>query len=290
MKLRGRPLLSALALGLAACAGPAAPASPGLELKFGYCAGIGDLAAAKAAGFDYVELPVRDIARMSDEEFGRAVDAREYVGLPTPVANNFLPADLKIVGPAVDKVRQNAYLEKSLGRMARLGVQIVVLGSGDARRVPEGFPHAEALAQLVEFARRAAATARKHGIVLAVEPLRKQETNIIHTAAEGLAWVKAVDHPNFQLMVDFYHLASEKEDPGILLTAKEQIRHFHMANPKGRVFPLDASEYDYAGFFANVRRMGVRGGMSVEAKPATTFAADAPRTLAFLRGALAGTR
>jgi len=281
-----RFLRAAFVLGLAACAGPPGPGPATSELKFGYCGSIGDLAAAKAAGFDYVELPVRDIARMSDEEFGRAVDAQEYVGLPTPVANNFLPADLKIAGPAVDKARQNGYLEKSLGRMSRLAVRIVVLGSGDARRVPDGFPQAEAHAQLVEFGRRAAAAARRHGIVIAVEPLRKQETNIIHTAAEGLAWVKAVDHPNFQLMVDFYHLASEKEDPGILLTAKEHIRHFHMANPKGRVFPLDASEYDYAGFFANLRRMGFRGGMSVEAKPATTFAAEAPRTLAFLRGAL----
>ena len=281
-----RSLRAAFVLGLASCAGPPGSGPAASELTFGYCGGIGDLAAAKSAGFDYVELPVRDIARMSDEEFGRAVDAQEYVGLPTPVANNFLPADLKIAGRAVDKPRQNSYLEKSFGRMARLGVRIVVLGSGDARRVPDGFPPAEAHAQLVEFGRRAAAAARRHGIVVAVEPLRKQETNIIHTAAEGLAWVKAVDHPNFQLMVDFYHLASEKEDPAILLTAKEHIRHFHMANPKGRVFPLDASEYDYAGFFANLRSMGFRGRMSVEAKPATTFAAEAPRTLAFLRGAL----
>ena len=116
-----------------------------------------------------------------------------------------------------------------------------------------------------------------------VEPLRKQETNIIHTAAEGLAWVRAVSHRSFRLMVDFYHLASEGEDPEILLAARNHILHFHMANPNGRVYPLDAGEYDYAKFFARVREIGPRGGMSVEAKPVTTLEADGPRAIALLR-------
>lgn len=267
------------------CAAPAGTTAGGMRI--GYCGGIGDLEAAKAAGFDYVELPVREIAKLTDADFEKALETHRRIGLPTPVANNFLPADLKITGPPADPARQDAYLEKALGRMARLGVTIVVLGSGDARRVPDGTPMEAAFEQLVEFARRAAAVAQRHGQTIAVEPLRKQETNIIHTAAEGLRWVKAVAHPRFRLMVDFYHLASEGEDPDILLAAREHILHFHMANPKGRVFPLDAAEYDYARFLANIRKGGFRVGISVEAKPATTFAAEAPRAIAFLRAALA---
>lgn len=273
-----RTLLALLPL-LAACSASA-------PMKIGLCAGLGDLARAKDVGFDYVELPVRDIAKLSDAEFAAAVEAHAKVGLPTPVANNFLPADLKITGPAVDPPRQEAYLELALARMRKLGVSIVVLGSGDARRVPDRFPPDAAYKQLVDFARRAAPIAAKHGIRIAVEPLRKQETNIIHTAAEGLEWVRAVKHPNFRLMVDFYHLASENEDPDILLAAREHILHFHMANPKGRVYPLDAAEYDYARFFARVREIDIEGGMSVEAKPVTTLEADGPRAIAFLRSLL----
>jgi sugar phosphate isomerase/epimerase len=152
--------------------------------------------------------------------------------------------------------------------------------------VPDGFSKEEAFTQLVEFAKRVAPEAQKHGIVLAVEPLRSGETNTINTAAEGLKWVQAVDHPSFQLMVDFYHLSNEKEDPSILVTAKDHIKHFHIANPKGRVFPLSADEFDYSGFFENLRKMGFAGGISVEGKPASDFAAEAPRTIAFLRGAV----
>jgi len=160
----------------------------------------------------------------------------------------------------------------------------VVFGSGGARRVPDGFPKDDAFKQLVEFGRRVAQEARTHNITIAVEPLRRQETNIINSAAEGLELVNAIDHPNFQLMIDFYHLASEREDPAIVLRAREHIRHLHMANPQGRVYPLAWDEYDYAPFFANLRTIGYDKRMSIEAST-KDFPIEAPRAIALLRRA-----
>ena len=111
-----------------------------------------------------------------------------------------------------------AYVKKAFARLNRLGVKILCFGSGGARRVPEGFPKEEAFKQLVDFGKRIAPEARAQGITVVIEPLRRQETNIINTAGEGLALVKAVNDPNFELLIDFYHLASEKEDPAIILT------------------------------------------------------------------------
>ncbi|PYR62523.1 MAG: hypothetical protein DMF91_06370 [Acidobacteria bacterium] len=122
------------------------------------------------------------------------------------------------------------------------------------------------------------------GITIAIEPLRREETNIINSAAEGLELVRAIDDPNFQLMVDFYHLASEKEDPEIVVRARAHIRHLHMANPQGRVFPLQWDEYDYAPFFANLRKIGYDKRISVEAS-AKDFPNEGPQAIALLRGA-----
>ena len=127
-----------------------------------------------------------------------------------------------------------------------------------------------------------------HGITVVTEPLRRQETNIINTAAEGFALVKAIAHPNFELLVDFYHLASEKEDPQIILEARDHIRHLHMANPQGRVFPLTWDEFDYAPFFANLRTIGYAGRMSIEAS-SPDVPAQAPKSIELLRRAFAGT-
>jgi D-psicose/D-tagatose/L-ribulose 3-epimerase len=248
----------------------------------GYC--TSDLEKAKKAGFEFAELAVKGFAAMPDDEFARFLAKHKEVGIPTPVGNNFLPGELKVVGPDVDEAKVMDYVKKAFDRAKQLGLKTIVFGSGGARKVPDGFAKEEAMKQLVAIAKKMAPEAKKRGITLAVEPLQSKETNIINTAGEGLEWVKAVGHPNFQLMVDFYHLALEKEDPSILVTGAKAIKHIHIANPKGRVFPQSADEYDYSGFFANLRKSGYKGGISVEGK-ANDYDAEAPKAIAFLREA-----
>jgi D-psicose/D-tagatose/L-ribulose 3-epimerase len=258
---------------------------PAGTLVIGYCTSVKNLAAAKAAGFDYVELATTEIAALSDAEFEQAAHTASGIGLPTPVSNLFLPATLKVTGSDVEIDRQVAYVTKAFDRLARLGVDTVVFGSGGARRVPDGFPRDAAFRQLVAFGRRIAPLARARGVTVAVEPLRREETNIVNSAAEGLELVEAVDDAGFQLMVDFYHLASEHEDPRIIVRARTHLRHVHMANPAGRVFPRAAAEFDYEPFFASLREIGYDRRISIEAST-TDLQADAPRAIALLRGAL----
>jgi sugar phosphate isomerase/epimerase len=85
-------------------------------------------------------------------------------------------------------------------------------------------------------------------------------------------------------MIDFFHLAREGEDPGIVVRAKDHIRHLHVANPNGRVFPLAWDEYDYGPFFAKLNQVGYSQRISVEAS-SKDFEADAPRAIALLRRA-----
>jgi D-psicose/D-tagatose/L-ribulose 3-epimerase len=259
-------------------------AQPRTPVKVGYCAHLKDVDAAKSAGFEYVELPATEVADLTDADFETAAARLSQLGIPTPTANLFLPSTLKVTGPATDPERQMTHVRKVFTRLHRLGTEIVVFGSGGARRVPDGFSKEEAFTQLVDFGRRAAREARAHGITIAVEPLRRQETNIINSAAEGLELVKAVNDPNFELMIDFYHLASEQESPDIVLRARDHLRHLHMANPQGRVFPQKWDEYDYAPFFAKLREIGYDKRISVEAGT-KNLAAEAPPAIALLHRA-----
>lgn len=254
------------------------------KVLVGYCTGLKNLEPAKAAGFEYVELGATEIAGLSDEDFAAAAARIKALGIATPVANLFLPATLKVTGPDINVDAQMAHVKKAFARLAQLGTGIVVFGSGGARRVPDGFARDEAYKQLVDFGRRAAREAANHKITIAIEPLRRQETNIINTAGEGLELVKAIDHPNFQLMIDFYHLASEKEDPEIVIRAKDHLRHLHFANPTGRVFPLKWEEFDYAPFFANLKKIGYDKRISMEGST-KDLATEGPITVALLKKA-----
>jgi len=252
----------------------------------GYCVGLKDVAAAKSAGFDYVELSTTEIASLPDADFEKAAADLKQTGMSVPVTNLFLPRTLKVTGPEIDREQQMAYVRKAFGRLSRLGTEIVVFGSGGARQVPDGFDKAEGWKQLVEFGQRIAPEAKTAGITIAIEPLRRQETNIVNSAREGLELVKAIGHPNFELMIDFYHLASEQEDPAIVLEANQHIRHLHVANPQGRVFPLSWNEFDYGPFFANLRKIGYDKRISVEAST-KDLAGEAPRAIDLLRKAFA---
>ncbi|HNV02567.1 MAG TPA: sugar phosphate isomerase/epimerase family protein [Vicinamibacterales bacterium] len=254
-------------------------------VRVGVCVGAGEIEAAKAAGFDYVEINASRVAALTEEEFRQLADRVARIGVPVEAANIFIPGAIKLTGPEVDPARQAAHLELTLGRLEKLGVKVVVLGSGGARRVPDGFSRDEAWTQLVDFCRRLAPIARAHGITIAVEPLRRQETNIVNTAREGLALVKAVDRPEIQLLVDYYHMSEEGESADVLLEAGKAIVHTHIANPRGRVYPLDSAESNYAPFFENLCAIGYTGRLSIEAST-KDFAAEAPAALAMLRKGL----
>ena len=274
-------IVFAVLLALLALADGSAQSRP---IQVGFCTPLSNIDAARAAGFDYLELSTSEIAGLSDAAFEDAAAHIRQVGIATPAANLFLPAAMKVTGPSIDQAQQMAYVKKAFARLSRLGTQIVVFGSGGARMVPDGFPRDRAFQQLVDFGRRIAPEARANGITVAIEPLRRQETNIINSAGEGLDLVNAIGDENFQLMVDFYHLASEQEDPAIVIRAGAHIRHLHMANPEGRVFPRKWEEYNYAPFFAALKQIGYDRRISVEAST-KDLPAEAPVAIALLRGA-----
>ena len=96
--------------------------------------------------------------------------------------------------------------------------------------------------------------------------------------------MNAIDDPNFQLMVDFYHLASEKEDPAIIVRAGAHIRHLHMANPDGPRLPAKLGGVRLRAVLRGAEQIGYDKRISVEAST-KDLPADAPLAIALLRRA-----
>jgi D-psicose/D-tagatose/L-ribulose 3-epimerase len=271
-------------MALLACLALVALAEPDGRVKIGYCGPLKDIDAVKAAGFDYMEVRTSEVAALSDADYEKVAAKLQQVALPVLSANLFLPAGIKVTGPNIDKERQMEYVRRALDRVSRLGVRLVVFGSGGARQVPEGFPKQEAFQQLVDFGKRIAPEARARNITIAIEPLRKQESNIINTSTEGLEWVNAVNDRNIQLMIDYYHFSVEKEDTSDVLKVKDHLRHLHMANPNGRVMPLKWDEYNYAPFFGVLRQIHYDRLISLEVSN-TNLPEEGPQAIALLRRA-----
>jgi sugar phosphate isomerase/epimerase len=254
------------------------------KIKVGVC--TSDSAAAAKYGFDYIEPSAATIAAMSDDEF------RDYAAevLASPIrceAFNGLirRADLKVVGEDVSLSALEDYLEPCIARCRRLGASVVVWGSAGSRNVPQNFSRDRAWQQIATFLRIAGDSARHHGLTIAIEPLRHQESNILNTGAEALKMVRLVNHPNVRMIIDYYHLRAENEDPRIIETARREIVHLHFANPNGRLWPHELGEDDqYVAFFQYLKKIGFSGGISIEGKG--SFEKDGAASRAFFREAL----
>ncbi|MGH9454187.1 MAG: sugar phosphate isomerase/epimerase family protein [Terriglobia bacterium] len=270
-------------LGAAAAAWPALAAIKGVEI--GVCSLPSNLEKAAHYGFDYLEPAAAVIAEMDDANF----QSFQQRVLASPIRcecfNTFITR-LQVVGDDVRPDELHEYLETTLGRCRRLGGKIAVWGSARSRNVPDGFSRARAWQQIRSFLRMAGDIARRKGMVMAIEPLRRQESNILNTGAETLRMVHDVHHPNVRMIIDFYHLREENENPEIIWTARKQIVHFHFANPHGRLWPKSpAEDPGYPQFFRLVKKIQFRGGISIEAKG--SFETDAGESLAFFREELA---
>jgi D-psicose/D-tagatose/L-ribulose 3-epimerase len=266
-------------------AGIVIPALASVEgIQIGVCAPAQELDQAVRYGFDYLEPPASEISRMSEPGF----QAFKKKVMDSPIRcecyNDFIPRreDLRAVGDDVSWESLRIYLNHTFARCRELGGTIVVWGSAGSRNVPSGYSREKAWNQIQAFLRRAGDIARAHQIIIAVEPLRRQESNIINTGAEDLQLVHEVDHPNVKMIIDYYHLREENESLDVVWRARKEIVHFHFANPHGRLWPKSpAEDPGYGEFFKLVKRIHFRGGISIEAHG--TFAQDAAASLAFFR-------
>ena len=261
----------------------AAPRSS-TKINVGVC--TRDSAAAAKYGFDYIEPAAAEMAAMSEDQFHQYADKVLASPVRCRAFNGFIRRpELKVVGEEVPTSALHDYVESCLVRCRQLGASIVVWGSAGSRKVPEGFSRERARGQIAHFLQMAGDVARRHDIIVAIEPLRHQESNILNTGAEALEMVRTVKHPNVRMIIDYFHLREENEDPRIVEVARREIVHLHFANPHGRLWPHDLSEDDhYRAFFEYLRKTGYSGAISIEGQG--SFEKDGAASRAFFREAL----
>ena len=233
------------------------------------------------AGCDFFEFGVGMLCPESPKSlFEGFKDVLSSYSLRADCFNSFIPADLKVTGPNVDKDRLDNYLANATERAAELGGEIIVFGSGGARHVPEGFSHKRAHDQILEFLDAAANYAGQHGLVIAIEPLNRAETNMINSIAEAVRFADELMQPEVQVLVDFYHQMLEGEAFDEIVRAGERIVHVHVADTD-RLYP-GSGEYDYQRFAESLADAGYNKRVSVECN-FRDFDAEVPQSIQFLQ-------
>ncbi len=250
-------------------------------MKFGCCISLEQAYIAETIGFDYLELPVRNLMPEAKERnFNPVLLKISSLKIVPEVFNLFIPPDLKIVGDTVDEIRLDYYIKNALRRASVIGGKIIVFGSGGARQVPENFSREIAWDQLKLFLKKVRQIARHYGIIIAVEPLNSQECNILNSVEEAWKLVKEVGEPEIKLMIDLYHLQQGGETFSRTEYLKSDLVHVHVADSDRR-YPGSGS-YDYNSFFRDLKTLSYEQRISVECHW-DNLEQEAPRALTFLK-------
>jgi len=236
-------------------------------MKFGVCGDTNLAAIASRESYDYMEWSVPSLLKPSepDSAFEESLRAIESVNMRYPVCNGFVPGDLKITGPDVDISALQEYVTIAMRRAERAKVEVIVFGSGGARRIPDGFDPKVANKQLVAFCRMVAPLAYNHGVTIVVEPLNKTECNVLTTVAECAKLVNEVEHPRVRLLVDAYHLMHDNDSYEDIVTYGNLLAHAHIATVPNRLTP-GAEPCDFSQFFSALAKANYTGRISVEAR------------------------
>ena len=269
-------------------------------MRFGICCGSGSFVPSiqaqplsplprlmetmQEAGADYVEFGVGSVLPDAEEsEFEKLRELLTRFPLRPEAFNSFIPAHLRITGPDVNLAAVLSFCRIALTRCQKLGGEVVVLGSGAARKVAPGYDPAAAENQFIEFCRKLGAVAADAGITVALEPLNTKEDNLLVSVKHGAMLVDAIAHPRIQLLADLYHMSQDNEPVSNAADAGKRLCHTHLAD-LGRVAPgfAPAGEENFIGFFRALRKAGYDKRCSFEGSFANIETQSKP-VLALLR-------
>ena len=223
---------------------------------------VDDIALVAAAGLAYYELPVARLVMEAEDV--TTLERQVQAFAIRPLAYNVLfPADLPLLDEAAASQVQR-YVAEAFRRLARLGGRVVVFGSGQARSIPPSMSIERANERLAGIVRMLAQHAREAGLQLALEPLRRAESNVWNTISEAVAFLTAYDLHDVGVVADFYHMLAEHEPLSAIATYRERIVHAHLADSERK--PPGFGTADVRGFLAALQSSGYSGLCSFECR------------------------
>jgi sugar phosphate isomerase/epimerase len=253
-------------------------------IRFGVCTSVDQATDLVDTGVDFIEENIQRLLMplAPQREFAPMLAACRAAPLPVLAANAFFPPHLKLVGPQVDLATLLAYADTACGRASEIGIGHLVLGSGGARHIPDGWAIADAQAQFVELCHGIGPLASKHGVTVVIEALNRGECNFINSLAEAATLIDACAHPHIQLLTDIYHMLREDEPADQITAQSRLIRHAHIAEKAERTVPGVAGD-DFTPYFAALKAMSYSGLMAIEARYGADLVADVRLGVATLR-------
>ncbi len=200
------------------------------------------------------------------------------------------PKDLSITSPdALVRTRTIAAMRTLIELCAELGGRYLVHGSPSQRKIPPGASRETAWQRARDAFAAAAAAAQSHRVTYLIEPLPRDETDLINTFDEAAAMVREIGSPALATMLDTKSAALAEARPVAEIAARgvaERIIAHVQLNDRNRRGPGQGNDR-----FAPVLKALIAGGYEGDiAIEPFEYVPDGPgcaaRAIGYVRGLL----
>ena len=214
-------------------------------------------------GFDVIELPLEN---PGDWVANDVRPLLEENGLRAGVCAVMAPGrDLTSSDASVVRSTQD-YLRACIDAAAGVGASVVAgpvysptgttgAISPDERQI--------LIQRLVQHLRPVLDNAESEGVKLAIEPLNRFETSLFNTVDQTMQLIESVDHPQFGLLLDTFHMNIEERDlAAAIRLAGDRVFHFHACgNDRGAP---GGDTIDWADIREALAAINYRGTVTIE--------------------------
>jgi len=220
--------------------------------------------------FDGIELMPYDCAKLGAKEISELIKSYDLELSAVGTGILYVKRGLSLTDP--EKSVRDAAIKAvtefaEFAEKCNSSILIIGLIRGKA---PKDAPNEKVLELLRQSVEQCAKVAADRGLVLAVEPINRYETNLINTAEEAMRFSDQIKYDNVKMLVDTFHMNIEERDIcGAILRASGRIAHVHLAD-SNRLAP-GLGHIDFVGIIDSLRRIGYRGYLSAEVMPKPSF-------------------
>lgn len=251
---------------------------------FGFTAEADKIA---AAGYDAIELHIKEIMSFDNGEFQRAKKLVRDSGLASEVFDNPLPLDVVIADDDFDFAYYTEYLKKAVSRTAEMGARYFVYGNGRTRSLPEGERRAKGEEKNQQLLFTLCRLAAEENITIMLEPLHSSICNSVLSIPEAYAYAQKLGCPNLKTLLDFRWFVAGGHSYSLIEEYADFIKHVHVDNPlypfPERRVPMPGDGFDYGPLFQTLKKICYKGMISYEANTFQDFEADLRGGLSLLK-------